>query len=330
MSAYRQRVEEVLEVLRIESPTSFSWCGTPSPPLPVEVVREMGPDSARVYLHDRLQSCLYANFYCPGRPVPTPPRPAGARPHAASPFIDSLSRANCGSGSREAGWGIVREEDDGRFVVRRHGLSLWVRPEEIADGGGEVGSEVSIKLPPELLRLSPGFYMALSDEALDPGEELVRHYWHLRSSGGAALVAAATGALNEAGLPFRLKVLIDPAGYVRCDSGVLYTPRRLGSEAGVLLRSLRAEVDDHLRPGTPALTKPLADGLSVAEDPPGGESFGMHRCSLLAKAAISAFEQGVGESGSLAMVERRFEEEGISLDRPYLNPGSRDDYEPAA
>jgi hypothetical protein len=327
MSAYRQLVEEVLAALRIESPTSFSWCGEPSPPLPVEVVREMGQDSARAYLHDRLRSCLYANFYCPGRAAPTQPQPVGARPHAASPFIDSLSRANSGSGGREAGWEIVREEGDDRFVVLRHGLSLWVRPEEIGDDGGEVGSAVSIKLPPELLRLSPGFYMALSNEALNPEEDLVRHYWHLSSSGGTALVAAGTRALNKARLPFRLKVVIDPAGYVRCDAGVLYTPRRLQGEVGALLRPLRAELDEHLRSGTPALTKPLAEGLSVAEDPPGGESFGMHRCTLLAEAAVSAFEQGLSGSESLSLVERRFEEEGISFDRPYLNPGSIDEYE---
>jgi hypothetical protein len=331
VSAYRQAVGAALEALQIDSPTSFTWCGEPSPPLPAEVVREIGEDGARAYLCDRLQACLYSNFYCPGRVMPTEPLPVEVRPHGASPFIDSLSRANSGTGSREAGWRIVREEDDGRLVVRRHGLSLWARPDEIGEGGTEVGSEVSLKLPPELLRLSPGFYMALGDEQLHPEEDLVRHYWHLGSSGATALVAAGTRELNEAGLPFRLKVVIDPAGYGRCDAGVLYTPRRLRREVGALLPSLRAEVAGHLRAGTPALTKPLAEGLALAEDPPGGESFGMHRCSLLAQAATRGFERGAGGAAErLSLVERHFEEHGISFDRPYLNPGSADEYELAA
>jgi HopA1 effector protein family len=330
MSAYRRAFEAVLGALRIESPTSFSWYGEPSAPLPVGVVEAMGAETARAYLCDRLRGRLYSSFYCVGQAVPQPPRRIAARPHGASAFIDSLSRANSGTGSRESGWTVARTEDDGRLVVQRHGLSLWARPDEVVGGEMSPGSEVSVKLPPELLRLSPGFYMALADEELD-AEPIVRHYWHLSSSGGAVLVAAGTRALNGAGLPFRLKVLVDPAGYSRCDAGVLYTPRRLQAEVAGLLPALLADVAAHLRPGTPALTKRLADGLAVAEDPPGLDSFGMHRCGLLADAMVRAFELGAhAVPERLALVERHFDEQGVAFDRPYLNAGSVDDYELAS
>jgi len=326
MSLYRQVVEAAFEALRIETPTSFSWCGEPTAPLPAEAVEQMGPAAARAYLCDRLRERLYVGFYCPGRPVPQPPR-GGARPHGGSAFIDSLSRANIGTGSREGGWRVVLTEDDGRIVVQRHGLSLWARPDEVSGEDTAPGAEVSVRMPSELLRLSPGFYMALGNQGLRD-EDLVRHYWHLSSRGGEALVAAATRLLNEAELPFRLKVLIEPELYSRCDAGVLYTPKRLRSQVARLLPALRAEVAQHLRPGSPALTKPLGDGLGVAEDPPGDDSFGMDRCGLLAEAMVRAFELGL-EPGEerVGLVEGVFEERAVSLDRPYLNADSTDDYE---
>ncbi len=328
MNAYREAVAAALDAVRIESPTSFSWYGEPSAPLPADVIEEMGADTARTYLCHGLQDRFYSSFYCAGQAVPRSSLRMAEQPRGASFFIDSLSRANCGTGSRESGWTVVRTEEDGRLVVRREGLSLWARSDEVLGTDTSPGSKVSVALPPELLRLSPGFYMALGDEELVVGEPIVRHYWHLSSSGGAALVAAATRALNEERLPFRLKVLVDPAGYSRCDAGVLYTPRGLRTEVASLLPLLLAGVAEHLRPGTPAFTKPLADGLAVAESPPGTESFGTHRCELLAEAMVRAFELGIeAASERLALVEQSFEEQGISLDRPYLNAGSVDDYE---
>jgi len=328
MSSYRKTVAAALEALRIESPTSFSWCQHPSPPLPSSVVEAMDADTARAYLCQRLQGQLYSDFYCAGRAVPHQPPRMMAQPQGASPFIDALSHANSGAGSRESGWRIVRGDDDGRLVVQRHGLSLWTRPDEVQGGEMSPGSEVSVTLPPELLRLSPGFYMALGDAELEAEEPVVRHYWHLTSHGGVALVEAGTRELNAAGLPFRLKVIIDPSGYSRCDAGVLYTPWRLRAEVSSLLPSILAAVAGHLRPTPPALTKPLSEGLAVAEGPPDGESFGMHRCGLLAEAAVRAFELDLQTTEErLDLVERHLDEHGVAFDRPYLNPGSVDDYE---
>ncbi len=330
MSIYRQVVETAFEALRIETPTNFSWYGEPIAPLPAEAVEQLGAEAARAYLRDRLRDHLYGSFYCTGRAVPRDFNRASARPHGASAFIDSLSRANHGTGSREAGWRVVGTEGDGRIVVRRHGLSLWMGPHEV-HGETATGSEVSVKMPSELLRLSPGFYMALGNEELNGEEPVVRHYWHLSSSGGAALVAAGTRLLNDAGLPFRLKVLIDPGLYTRCDAGVLYTPKRLSGEVAGLLPSLRAAVAEHLRAGTPALTKPLGEGLGLAEDPPGGDSFGMDRCGLLAEAMVGCAELGLQTNEErLALVERTFDERGVDLDRPYLNADSADRYEPVS
>lgn len=328
MSLYRRVVQTAFEALRIETPTSFSWFGEPVAPLPAEVVAQMGAEGARVYLRDRLRDRLYGSFYCTGRAVSQQRSGTAIRPHGASAFIDSLSQANCGAGSREAGWKVLRAEADGRLVVERHGLSLWVRPDEVSGDATEPDAEVSVRMPSELLRLSPGFYMALGDEDLGGEGGCVRHYWHLSSRGGEALIAAGTRLFNEAGLPFRLKVLIDPDLYRRCDAGVLYTPKRLQPEVSAILPALRDAVAEHLRPGAPALTKPLGEGIGVAEDPPDGDSFGMDRCGLLAEAMVRSFERGrETREERLALAEETFGERGVDLGHPYLNAGSTDEYE---
>ncbi len=357
--AYREVVAAALEALRIESPTDFSWCGEPNPSLPPEMSAAMSAETARAYLGHQIQGRLYESFYCSGGPVPLRARPALGQRLGPSPFVDDLSRVNRGRGSREPGWTVVRTEDDGRIVVRRGGLSLWARPEEVSgaprDGGApgdgapgasakghggasghgnggvhppSEGEAVSVAVSSELRRLSPGFYMALGDTGLDLEEPIVRHYWNLESAGGAALIAAGTRVLNRAGVPFRLKVAIEPAAYDRRDAGVLYTPRRALAAVAALLPTIYEAVATHLRPGAPALTKPLAAGLAGADDPPGGESFGLHRCGLLASGAIDAFERGVTAGPDrLAAVEADFEAAGVSFERPYLNTDSVDEFE---
>ena len=83
-----------------------------------------------------------------------------------------------------------------------------------------------LALTAELLGMSPGFYMALSNaEFPSKGSRgLVRFYWHVNADGAVQLMRLATTALNEAGLPFRLKALSEPSGYTRCDAAVLSRP----------------------------------------------------------------------------------------------------------
>lgn len=328
MSRHRQLVAETLCAVRISSPTRFCWHGACGPVLPPDVESAMEPETARRYLVHALQTHLYASFYCQGSARPH--RPEGDRqPQLGfTPFVQSLSSANAGAGSREAGWLVVRREDGGQVVVSRDGLTLWARPGEVADPA-EPGATVSVLLPKELLRLSPGFYLALGDAAFDSDSTtIVRFYWNLRSEGATALVAMLTTALNQEALGFRLKVLNDPGGYSRCDAAVLYTCRGDYDRVADIVAATYPAIACHLKPAIPALTKPLAEGLGLAEDPgSASDSFGMHRCRLLADALVRAYERGADSAQArLEDVEARFNEEGISLDRPYLNPASADDY----
>ena len=99
----------------------------------------------------------------------------------------------------------------------------------------------------------------------------------------------------------------------------------MSAEALTLLRPLLRALAPHLADSAPAFCKPLARGLALAEEPPGAESFGEHRCRLLAEAIVSADERGLRTPAQrLAVVRERFQAAGVSLDAPYLQPGSVD------
>jgi hypothetical protein len=332
MSSSVQLVQGAVEAVVIQSLTCYSWFGRVVHQVPERLARRMAPETARAYLRHSMQLQLYENFYCRGEALPA--RDSNARPgmRAFTPFVQALSASNSGSGTREPGWQVRGLVEDGAMVVERSGLSLWVRPEDTWPRRRRAGSArttVSVSLPKELLQLSPGFYMALGDHWLETGAGpgILRFYWHVRSEGAAALVAAVTAGVNRAGLPFRLKVVNEPERYARCDAGVLYTRTRDYALLARLVADVYAGVASYLEPATPAFTRRLAPGLGLAEDPGDGDSFGMNRCGLLAEGLISAYEEAKESVPErITVIERCFKHAGISLAAPFLNPGSTDRY----
>jgi hypothetical protein len=94
-----------------------------------------------------------------------------------------------------------------------------------------------------------------------------------------------------------------------------------------LLPELHRATRDGLRESTPMLTKRLAPGLAVAEDPGDGRSFGQHRCQLIAEGLVRAFGAPTAPlSARLQAVIDRFADEGLSSTTPWLKPGSPDIY----
>jgi type III HopA1-like effector protein len=275
---------------------------------------------------------LYGDFYCAGEARPSLVGTQQLSAVGPSPFVHALSEANSGSGSRDPGWTIVARES-GRLVVERDRIRVWAAPQDVypVDGGSlEPGAAAGVRMPKELLRLSPGFYMALGNAEfpLDGSDLLVRFYWNLRGEGSIELVRLLTAELNDAQLAFRLKVVSDPAAYNRCDAGVLYTLAREYEHVNEIVADTYRRTSHSLKPLTPAFTKSLAPGLGLAEDPTGGlGSFGLSRCLLVAEGIARAAELGLDSTADrLACLVEQFAEAGVALDTPYLNPGSEDRY----
>ena len=128
-----------------------------------------------------------------------------------------------------------------------------------------------------------------------------------------------------------MKTLSDPRAYRRADAGVLYLGKRHYSAARAEIVATYCKLGDRIRPATPLLTKRLAPGLAVAEDPGDGVSFGQHRCTLIARALWRAFEEGSrSPRARLEAVAAAFRQEGLDPRHPYLAPGSTDVYRPLA
>lgn len=245
-----------------------------------------------------------------------------------------LSQANCGRGTWEPGWRISGPQEDGRVAVEKDGLTFWVTPDRLRPSDGLTpGSRCRVKVGKELRELQRGFYIAVGDGGKDGEEDedepLARFYWHLTAAGAAPFVRLLTASLNPTGIAFRAKVLSDPVSYRRADAGVLYLARRhepaLRDTIAAVWRGARGD----LRPMVPLLTRQLAPGLGVAEDPGDGSSFGQHRSILVARGLWRAFQQERRtDAERLATVVETFRETGLDPSRPHLAPGSADSYLP--
>ena len=98
---------------------------------PEHVVRLAGRPGIRRALVEAIRGTLYDSFY-----TGAPRRAAAAADTASggSPVdVTRLDAANAGAGCLEPGWRVVGEED-GRRVVQRGGLRLWVADKEIEAG----------------------------------------------------------------------------------------------------------------------------------------------------------------------------------------------------
>jgi HopA1 effector protein family len=327
MSGHRELARTALSALQVRSSTSYSWCGATTATLSPEVESAMSEDVAREFLLHQLQQELYGNFYCRGFPVSATGQPQHFTPLGSAAFVETLAAANRGRGALQPGW-QVHGNSDGQLIVHRDGLSLWVSPAQTL--AGEQAEMVSLRLPNELRKASPGFYLALGESPIS-GEDsgrLLRLYWHLTSGAAPKLLDRLTDLLNREQVPFQLKVIDNPDRYSRCDAGVLYAPRALYAAIQPVIADAYRLLRGELRAATPVFTKQLAPGLGLAEDPGDGQSFGMHRMMLLARAVLRAHEQGRESIEERARIlSEVFDEAGLNLDRPYLNPDSGDHYE---
>lgn len=291
--SYEAQVADALSAAAASPPDGYRWFGR----------RHAAPA-----LTAALQARLLADFYAPGAARPSPP-PAATPPGDGGALLAALSQANNGRGSWQPGWRIGPGDGDGVAVTRPDGLTLIAPPEEVR------GDEV--RVPKELRGVRPGWYVALGD-APAPAGPLARLSWNVAAAGAPALVARVTYALNGAGLGFELELPADPARYARRDGAGLLLARPDFAAAMKLVRPLARTLGAHLRDGAPPLTHPLARGLAVADEPGGGERFGEQRCRLLAEAIVAG--------GGLSAVRERFAADGLSLDRPYLQPDCEDIY----
>ena len=332
MTNCREQIEGAIQATVFLSPSKYSWFGKPSPRLAAQFERALSAKAIQSWLLLTLQGQLYADFYCQGTATPSV-REANSFAHQnVGEFIDELSSANRGAGYLAEGWQVTPVPDNG-FIARRNGPALSVQKGDRQTANGDfldAAARVSLRFPKELLGISPGFYMAVSNVEMPDFEnaDVVRFYWNLRSEAAVPLMQELTSELNGARLPFRFKVVNNRGAFSRCDAAVLYVPKSDYAPVAQIVERIYPKVRDGLNEHVPAFTKRLAPGLGFAEDPgTKRDSFGTHRCRLLAEGMFRAWQQGRKSlPDRLRIVEGHFAEHEISLETPFLNSGSADIY----
>ncbi|WP_449406200.1 T3SS effector HopA1 family protein [Massilia phosphatilytica] len=227
----------------------------------------------------------------------------------------------------QGGW-QARQHTDGGVDAAQAGLRVHAPPGAWRPAAGTAGTAdtaVDLRQSSGTFAASPGFYLVEGPPwAVD--SRLVRLYWHVSPAGAARLLAALTGMLADSGLPFQVKVLARSTAYGRADACVLYLDQaHFPVLAGELAR-IHARMRPWLDTAVPVYTHALAPGLGLAEQPPGGASFGRHRCTLLARALCADDARSGAPAYRLERVRARFADHGVALAQPFLNPGSQGGY----
>jgi hypothetical protein len=330
----------ICQAVSIESPTEFSFAGRRAPELnPTKQQLQMLAPTQNLSIQ-RLQYLLYLYCYCQRftGTLPDEPTPQGSPDSLlldpSNSLLQELSDANTSRERWDSGWQIYRIEPSGQIIAHKYGTTrrLWPGQFLIQDGHGiapRVGANISVFFPKESRTVQPGFYFVFGETVTDQEDDynLVRFYWNIKEAGATTLIRWLTQAFNRFFVPFRLKCWTNWTLFYRADAAVLYVNKRFYQIAATLIADAYPQLQEYLKPDTPLFTKPLAPGLGLAEDPENGESFGSNCCRLIAEGIWNAYTQGLQtEQARLEEVVKQFGQHGITLARPYLSPGSIDQY----
>lgn len=238
-----------------------------------------------------------------------------------------LTQANQTKKAWDRGWKIYQVNPDGRISILKADRSRAANPgefvrDELTGHGPQVGQLVELCVYPGTWDLHPGFYFAFGSTLTDQFDEyaLVRFYFNVTSFGAVELLRQLSTSLNFYHIPFRYKCLADPRSYQRADAAVLYISKRYLNIVADLVEVAYPTFKPYLRSEIPLLCYEFLPGVGMADDTGTGESFGKHRCKLLAQALVYAWRENVSSvEEKLNAVQTQFEREGLSLEAPYLN-----------
>ncbi|HTD35538.1 MAG TPA: T3SS effector HopA1 family protein [Candidatus Elarobacter sp.] len=184
-----------------------------------------------------------------------------------------------------------------------------------------------LAVPREMTTAAGGHYVVLGRAIRNASSgRQVRFYWNLAPEGAVTFVHELSARLERARIPFQAKVPVHPLGYARTDTGVVYLDDADVAAAGDALAAVYGALAGTLRAQVPLFALSLGPGLAFAESPQNGDSFGMHRCTLIAEGLVRAHAHGAAGEERYAVMCEPLTEYGLDLARLAFNPHSRYPY----
>jgi hypothetical protein len=167
----------------------------------------------------------------------------------------------------------------------------------------------------------------------DAAHPVDRFYVNVKGDHAAEFADHVAGELNKKGIKFQLKVASEVDGYARADSALVYTQGKDFDAVRDVVSKYRDSHPAAIADGSPAFTKPMGKGISVAEEPlqeglplvyHGGHSFGTARANVIAE-AINQAPANASPPQVKAYVNAKLQQAGFDVDRPWLSQGSKVD-----
>jgi hypothetical protein len=339
-SLYKE-LENITGSIKIISDTSYTFQGQ------LYMSQQIGTGQSKTELPSpqksltlTLADMLYWFFHCRRTSFPKSWNLDDDHYNDVQDFVGTLSEANTGNGTWDPGWEVLKVVNDRRITVYKDGLKLWISPQQFGAlkdnkmDNIQVGKKGFVRMPKEFRELLPGFYVAIGNESEidEKNTTIVRLYWNITAKYATSLMKRLTTELNTMHIPFRFKILKDPYSYPRADAAVLYVDKRHLEPLKKSLSQIYAQVMIFLNHPTPLFAKRLVPGLALAEEPDNktnnNESFGQHRCRILAEALFSSYKNKIAsQEESISEIIYFFKSLSVDLERPYLNSNSTEDYD---
>ncbi len=241
-----------------------------------------------------------------------------------------LLQKNQTQDSWDPDWKIYRQYSDGRILVQKGDASRMAVVGEYASNKWpgvppQTGDLVHLRIRPGMPDLQAGYYYSFGQQLSDQFDEcqLLRCYFNVHADSADALLHQLSKQLNRYKLPFRFKTLLQTQAYDRSDAAVLYCARRYVYSLKLILQELYPNLRDLLLDTVPMFTLALHPGIALADDPGNGESFGMHRCRIVAEGLLAAWlnnQQSCEQK--LRHICGQFLAYQLDPERPYLNKNS--------
>ncbi len=243
-----------------------------------------------------------------------------------------LIQANATKTDWDHGWEVYQTGSEGRAYVKKGDRSRLAYAgtylcAKIPQVKPKQGDRLSLRIYPENCELQAAFFHSFGSTLADQFDDFsaVRFYFNIQANGAVALLSDLSARLNQFYIPFHFKTLVSPAHYRRADAAVLYIARRYYAIVASLVAEMQSRLGQFLVDEIPLFCKEFATGIGLAEDPGTGESFGMHRCWLVAEAIIQARAEGLHTAESrMHAIKKNFVLHELSLDKAHLNPRSSD------
>ncbi|GGZ01733.1 hypothetical protein GCM10010300_52200 [Streptomyces olivaceoviridis] len=236
----------------------------------------------------------------------------------------------------EGGWKLGSPVEEKGAAVRRHGVDFFAPWAQIQGyrrmARPMAGEPCRVRVPAAWQNLSPGYVLATrdSEHECETDEEgvRVRVYWHLTPQAAPGFLGSCFRFLGAEDVSFQVKVLSSRRSYGRADAGVLYMDKSAFHRARHAVRRVYEEVSPGLRDSVPMFTKQLLPGLSVAEDPATGLSFGQDRCLTVAEALCHSYltDSETRTNSRQSAIVSAFRRRGIDPCKPYLSGSVPESY----